>query len=144
MAPKATDETTKNDTIPIDAAMRGDECPDLGEPSFDAAAPAEDAYAIKPEFLNNGHPIHEVSGRVDEILGQRTREGKARIFRQNGRLVHIVGKAGKDTAGISTVTHSSFPVREPLRNFLRREGHQARHENSESAGLHLVSSCKNF
>lgn len=100
----------KTDTTMIDAMMRGDECPNLGEPDFGDEPQAADVTAVRPVYMDIGNPIHETAQQTDTILGQRTREGKARIFRQNGRLVHIVGKAGRDTAGISTVTHSSLPV----------------------------------
>lgn len=60
--------------------------------------------------IDINQPIHEISSKIDEIIATQTLAGDSKIFRQNGRLVHIAGKAGKDSATICTVTHNSLPV----------------------------------
>lgn len=71
---------------------------------------AQAASRTKSIRIDIGSPIHTISTKVDSEIAEKTLAGKAKIFRQNGRLVHIVGTAGREPAGISTVTQCSLPV----------------------------------
>ncbi len=68
------------------------------------------AKTEKTVRIDISSPIHIISTKVDKIIADKTLAGKAKIFRQNGRLIHIVGQAGREPAGISTVTQCSLPI----------------------------------
>ncbi len=93
MASKATDETTNNDTIQIDAAIRGDECPDLGEPSFDDApsvAAGSDPGQDRPmTTIQIDSSAFEIAKAIDEAIAADVLGGYSKVFLYAGKLVHI-------------------------------------------------------
>lgn len=104
----ATGPTAVEPGNAIEAAMRGDECPPLGEPNFDDAPSA----LIKPmkEEINAGLPIHEVLEQIDRIVAEQTLSGLTDLFRQDGRLVQIVRveRAGKHIRRVCLVTKDNL------------------------------------